>query len=822
MASGFRALQLNTASNDNTATGYFALYSTTGSNNTAIGKDAGKNITTGSKNTIIGSFNGNEGGLDIRTANNHIVLSDGDGNPRQVIDSSGNFGIGTTSPTPFKSGARVLEIKDDAGSNDSAELILTNNSSMTDDEYVGSLIFKNTDSSGTPNHFAGLRAKSNSTFGRMDLEFYAGRSRMEDGTPDMVIIPNNDNQANVGIGTTSPQSDLHIVDSSLTAGLRLQGSGSVNSMDVFHRSTEQGLYATGNTPITFSNNTLERMRISADGSVGIGTSSIDAKLHVESSSDTFLRVEKTGADNLNLIATGAGSRVRGSGDLIFDTGGGNERARIKGSNGYFGIGATSPSSLLHLSSSSGHAITSTYTGQETFKFEHGTSGFYVKQDNVFQVGLDHNHDTIFYDDSGTEYVRLDGSTSRVGIGTSSPSKRVHIKNSFNDDNNILLVEGSGTTTYGIYLKSSYAGQMGRVGALSQSDGGLDGASVAFEDFGRAIAFRTNEGSNNAERARFISDGAFLIGKTGLGVNTQGLQFNGGLLAVTKEFGEPLILNRKTTDGVVADFRKDNISVGSTRSFSGDLIIQTGITGLRFNDANDAIHPVIVNGSVSDGATDLGLTNARFKDLHLSGTVNSTKYDIINEGGGSLYQTDGYLRFANGSTETVRITSSGELLLNKTSASVGTDGVQLRPSSYSGFSATSTTALFVNRNTTDGDVVEIGKNGVKIGSISVTSSAVAYNTSSDARLKDVTGEARGLEVITKLNPVAYNWKADGKADEGLIAQEVKEIVPNAVSGSEDEHYQMDYSKLVTPLVKAVQELEQQVTKLKSEIAKLKGE
>ncbi len=110
----------------------------------------------------------------------------------------------------------------------------------------------------------------------------------------------------------------------------------------------------------------------------------------------------------------------------------------------------------------------------------------------------------------------------------------------------------------------------------------------------------------------------------------------------------------------------------------------------------------------------------------------------------------------------------------------------------------------------------------VGQISHTNTATTYATSSDARLKDVTGEARGLEVITKLNPVAYNWKADGKADEGLIAQEVKELVPNAVTGSEDEHYQMDYSKLVTHLVKAVQELEQQTIELKKEIANLKGE
>ena len=82
----------------------------------------------------------------------------------------------------------------------------------------------------------------------------------------------------------------------------------------------------------------------------------------------------------------------------------------------------------------------------------------------------------------------------------------------------------------------------------------------------------------------------------------------------------------------------------------------------------------------------------------------------------------------------------------------------------------------------------------VGNITLSGSATAYNTSSDARLKDVTGKARGLEVINELNPVAYNWKADGKADEGLIAQEVLDIVPNAVSGSEEEMYQMDYSKL----------------------------
>jgi len=53
-------------------------------------------MTTGSKNTILGAYNGSEGGLDIRTSSNRIVLSDGDGNPRVHINASGgaNFGSG--------------------------------------------------------------------------------------------------------------------------------------------------------------------------------------------------------------------------------------------------------------------------------------------------------------------------------------------------------------------------------------------------------------------------------------------------------------------------------------------------------------------------------------------------------------------------------------------------------------------------------------------------------------------------------------------------------------------------------------------------------
>jgi len=125
-ALGTQALRLNTTASNNTAVGYQAGYTlTSGATNNAFfgyqagystitsgsnqffGYEAGKNVTTGYYNTVLGAYNGNQGGLDIRTANNYIVLADGQGNPRGTFDASGNFLVGKFAPTSATVGCEM-------------------------------------------------------------------------------------------------------------------------------------------------------------------------------------------------------------------------------------------------------------------------------------------------------------------------------------------------------------------------------------------------------------------------------------------------------------------------------------------------------------------------------------------------------------------------------------------------------------------------------------------------------------------------------------------------------------------------------------------
>lgn len=126
-------------------------------------------------------------------------------------------------------------------------------------------------------------------------------------------------------------------------------------------------------------------------------------------------------------------------------------------------------------------------------------------------------------------------------------------------------------------------------------------------------------------------------------------------------------------------------------------------------------------------------------------------------------------------------------------------------------------------------------GVLCGSITSNGSATAFNTSSDYRLKTVTGDADKQAGHTRIMSVRihdYWWKADGKPDRGVLAHELAETHPNAVTGEKDAMMEMpgyyaaimpqsvDYSKLVPDLILTVQTMQAKMDAMQEELDSLK--
>ena len=108
-------------------------------------------------------------------------------------------------------------------------------------------------------------------------------------------------------------------------------------------------------------------------------------------------------------------------------------------------------------------------------------------------------------------------------------------------------------------------------------------------------------------------------------------------------------------------------------------------------------------------------------------------------------------------------------------------------------------------------------GATLGGItsSTLSTSTTYGTSSDYRLKEnIQDMSNATSRVLSLNPINFKWKSSSITQDGFLAHEVAEIVPEAVVGEKDgtEIQLIDQSKLIPILVKTIQELEARITVL----------
>ena len=202
------------------------------------------------------------------------------------------------------------------------------------------------------------------------------------------------------------------------------------------------------------------------------------------------------------------------------------------------------------------------------------------------------------------------------------------------------------------------------------------------------------------------------------------------------------------------------------------------------------------GGTSADRWEIGTNIANGANFEVYDRVNSASRFIVNANGRVLINGGNQSNVLFG-TSSVPDGSGGE-----------TEGVCITGSSSGNICAAGTSTSAYNH--------WLFRNGNgAVGSISTSSSATTYSTSSDYRIKEDLQDFNGLDLISKINVYDFKWKADETRSYGGVAHEIQEIIPQAVVGEKDgEQMQgVDYSQLVPVLLKSIQELKAEIDELK---------
>ena len=568
----------------------------------------------------------------------------GDRDEKMRITSAGNVGIGTTSP--------------------------------------GAKLHVNTTSSGDE----ALRLQNAGGVERVRVELGSGTTKII-GDNSLLTIRSTDNDiafntnlnermridlnGNVGIGTASPNSALHIEGgTNSTSQIRLKNYNNTDDISDFYITA---IYNANQLQIRDGSGTSLMTVDGATGNVGIGTTSPSAKLTLPASESIHFD-DTSGVTKAEINSGAAGTlQLQGDFDLRFKTT--NEAMRID-SNGKVGIGTTSPVSPLHV-----------------FGQTNNLGGLMVAA-----AGTNIDSLRFWIDSSSTAHINRGGNqaisitnTRNVGIGTTDPDCKLDIStnnttglrlinhdssgaNASNDPPAILFQANGWDTNAGsraysarIRVNSNYSGAAGRGNTHPVMNFDLE----TNED---------NPDDNLSTKMMINADGNVGIGTTSPGYKLHIVDStNDGSGGIKVENYKPVIeLSDSTTNATATTLTQDNstftIANNSVDSLTIDSAGNVGIgatspqallhvpQGASTIGGNDLTKASILVGGLTEG---IGIDN---NEITKKGTSDTGSLVIgnANANGEILLRTNLQNRLVisnSGASLTGGLTTSGNVSIN---------------------------------------------------------------------------------------------------------------------------------------------------------------
>jgi hypothetical protein len=349
-------------------------------------------------------------------------------------------------------------------------------------------------------------------------------------------------------------------------------------------------------------------------------------------------------------------------------------------------------------------------------------------------------------------------------------------------------------------------------------------------------------------------------------------------AATNEGGQ--ITFKKSLNGSTVDWTIDQYGTSSSnarfRIFNGNsetngiTILENGNVG--FGNINPTAKLNLTGGGlrVSGGLNNTnsrpGINTSSIGNYEIRGTGSGGSGSTQNEG-----SDDGFLRLSAGGGSNSNTQSSidltgfslvGDMNNNIVMRTTGSERVRVDQNGYFGIGTSSPrnklhvqtgdqNSVYIESTTTDNngmfilnantdqnwssnwhEFVYFQKQGNALGWIAAANSGtgISYNTSSDYRLKTDLRNFSGLDLVNKIKTYDFAWKENSSRMHGVMAHELQEILPYAVTGSKDAVdangkmiiQGVDYGRITPVLVKAIQEQEETIQEQAIKIAKLNKE